>query len=98
MGRQSKYAEAKKKEYQEAQRENLRSKGLEQYVIEIASKLHKESKKLEATEISALKASADIRLRLLNKCLPDLKAMELDGTMEHVPHESWLDILHQDEY
>lgn len=61
---------------QEAQREHLRSKGLEQHVLECATKLHNEYRELEASQIQALKASADLRLKLMNKYLPDLKAVE----------------------
>jgi hypothetical protein len=34
---------------------------------------------MESTELQALKASADLRLKLINKYLPDLKSQELTG-------------------
>lgn len=61
---------------QEAMRDQLRAKGLEQHVLDCATKLHDEYRKLEASQIQALKASADLRLKLMNKYLPDLKAVE----------------------
>ena len=64
---------------QEALREQLQAKGLEQHVLEIANKLQSEGASMESQEIQALKASAELRLKLLNKCLPDLKATELSG-------------------
>jgi len=64
---------------QEALREQLQAKGLERHVLDIADKLQTEGASMEAQEIQALKASAELRLKLLNKCLPDLKATELSG-------------------
>jgi hypothetical protein len=34
---------------------------------------------LEANELQAMKASADIRLKLINKYLPDMKTQEITG-------------------
>lgn len=64
---------------QEAMREQLRAKGLETQVLKTAQKLHDEGEDLTPTHIQALKASADLRLKLINKYLPDLKATELSG-------------------
>ena len=64
---------------QEAMREQLRAKGLETHVIETAKKLYNEGADLSPSHIQALKASADLRLKLINKYLPDLKATELSG-------------------
>lgn len=61
---------------QEAMREQLRAKGLEQHVLDCAQKLHDEYLSLESQQVQALKASADLRLKLMNKYLPDLKAVE----------------------
>ena len=65
-----------KKVREEALREQLKNKGLVQHVIEIAKKLDDQHLALEATHISALKASAELRLKLINKYMPDLKAVE----------------------
>ena len=64
---------------QEAMREQLRAKGLETQVLKTAKKLHDEHNDLTPQSIQALKASADLRLKLINKYLPDLKATELSG-------------------
>ena len=65
-----------KKIRQEALREQL-SKGKHvDHVIEIAKKLNDQHLSLESTHIAALKASADIKLKLINKYVPDLKAVE----------------------
>jgi hypothetical protein len=64
---------------QDTLRELLSNKGLAQQVIEIATKLENQHLELEASHIQALRASADLKLRLVNKYLPDLKAMELSN-------------------
>jgi len=64
---------------QEALREQL-SKGKHvQHVIEIAKKLQEQHLDLESSAIQALRASADIKLKLIGKYLPDLKAIEHTG-------------------
>lgn len=78
---------------QEAMREQLSAKGLERHVIDIANKLHDDGASMESQEIQALKASAELRLKLINKYLPDLKAMELQGSIDVFAHELWLDKL-----
>lgn len=61
---------------QEALREQL-SKGKHvDHVIDIANKLNDQHLNLEATHISALRAAADIKLKLIGKYIPDLKAVE----------------------
>ena len=65
-----------KKIRQEALREQLANKGLVQHVIDIANKLSDQHLELESSHIQALRASADIRMKLINKYLPDLKAIE----------------------
>lgn len=65
-----------KKVREEALREQLRNKGLAQQVLEIANKLEKQHLELETSHINALKASAELKLKLVNKYMPDLKAVE----------------------
>lgn len=60
---------------QEATREHLRALGLIQHVVDIAEKLA-EPDELDSTKIAALKASADIRMRLVDKYLPNLQSVE----------------------
>lgn len=66
-----------KKVREEALREQLRQKGLHTQVIEIANKLNEQYANLESSQVAALKASADIKMKLINKYMPDLKAQEL---------------------
>ena len=73
---------------QEALREQL-SKGKHvDHVIEIAKKLNDQHLTLETSHIAALKASADIKLKLINKYVPDLKSMELSQDPENPIGES----------
>jgi hypothetical protein len=64
---------------QDALREQLSNQGHVQQVIEIAEKLNKQATSLESTHIQALRASADLHMRLVSKYLPDLKATEVTG-------------------
>ena len=75
---------------QEALREQLAGKGLAQHVLVTAKKLHDEHLTLEPAQIQALKASAELRLKLVNKYLPDLKAVEIEGNVSNDSHEDWL--------
>lgn len=63
----------------EALREQLKNKGLVQQVLVISEKLYKQYESLEASQINALKSSAELKLKLVNKYLPDLKATEITG-------------------
>jgi len=64
---------------QEALREQLSAKGLLQQVIEIAEKLSDLDKELDPLKVQRLKASADLKIKLVAKYLPDLKSTELTG-------------------
>ena len=64
---------------QNALREQLSNQKHVEHVIEISKKLHKQHIELEPSHIQALRAAAEIKLKLINKYLPDLKAMELSG-------------------
>lgn len=64
---------------QEALREQLSNQGHVQHVVEIAKKLSEQSLTLKSTHIQALRAAADIHMKLVNKYLPDLKSMEISG-------------------
>lgn len=68
-----------KKVREDALREQLRQKGLHTQVLVIADKLHDQHLDLEASQIQALRASADIKLKLISKYMPDLKSTELMG-------------------
>lgn len=60
-------------------RELLSKQKLVEKVIDTAKKLDEQGAMLEQNELQALKASADIRLKLINKYLPDLKSQEITG-------------------
>lgn len=61
---------------QEALREQLSNGKHVDHVIDIAKKLKDQHLELDTSHIAALKASADIKLKLINKYIPDLKAVE----------------------
>ena len=60
---------------QEAVREKLSAMGLIQQIIVLADKLGKPDD-LDNTMVSAMKASADIKLKLVDKYLPSLQSIE----------------------
>jgi len=64
---------------QEALRDQLKAQGHVQHVVDIAKKFREQGASMEASEITTKKHAADIHLKLINKYLPDLKAMELTG-------------------
>jgi len=64
---------------QEALREQLSNGGHIQHVIENARKLEDLDNDLDALKIQRLRASSEIKLKLINKYLPDLKAVEISG-------------------
>ena len=72
-----------KKVREQALRDQLSQKQLHTQVIRIADKLDNQHLELEATHISALKASAELKLKLINKYMPDLKAVELSQDPEN---------------
>jgi len=63
----------------DALREMLSKKCTVEQVFVIAKKLEDGYLSLEASQINALKASADIKMKLINKYLPELKATEVTG-------------------
>ena len=73
---------------QEALREQLSKQKLVEQVIETAKKLQEQGEVLEGTHIQALKASAEIRMKLINKYLPDLKSQEIEHTGS-IGYEDW---------
>jgi len=67
-----------KKIRQEALREQLCNQGHVQQVIVNVEKLETQGVSMESTELQALKAATDIRLKLISKYLPDLKQAEIE--------------------
>ena len=64
---------------QEALRDQLSSQKLVEKVIDNITKMEQQGAAMEGQELQALKAATESRLKLINKYLPDLKAMELTG-------------------
>lgn len=82
-------ADRNKKLRQEALREQLSNKGLVQQVLEISEKIGDLSQDLEKDKIDRLKIAADLKLKLVNKYLPDLRQTDLDlGVQEDNPINS----------
>lgn len=79
---------------QEALREQLSNGGHVQHVIEIANKLTDPDIVLESTDIQRLKAGADIKIKLIGKYLPDLKATEHSNDPDN-PLPSAIAIIHE---
>jgi hypothetical protein len=48
---------------------------------------------MEAQELQALKYATDTRHKLLAKYLPDLKSIEIDGSLNLTNQEDWLERL-----
>jgi len=70
---------------QEALRESLEAGGHIQHVVDISNKLADLEVELNATEISRLQKSADIKLKLIDKYLPALKLYESTGEEDEAP-------------
>lgn len=61
----------------EALREQLAAGGHLQHVVDIAKKLSDDGIDLDVVMVQRLRAAADIKLKLINKYLPDLKSVEI---------------------
>jgi len=60
-------------------REQLVAGGHIQHVIEIADKLYDLTDNLDNLQVTRLKHTADIKMKLIDKYLPGLKQVELSG-------------------
>ena len=78
---------------QEALRDFLSNQKLVEKVIDNATKMEQQGASMDAQELQGLKYATDVRLKLVAKYLPDLKAVEVEGNLAITPHESWLDIM-----
>ncbi len=87
-------ANSNKRLRQEALRESLSAGGHVEHVIEIANKLTTLDSALENTDIQRLKAGADIKLKLIGKYLPDLKATEHSSDPDN-PLPAAIQIIHE---
>ena len=75
---------------QEALREWLSNKGLLDKVLDNAKKMEEQGAAMEPQELQGIKYATDTRLKLISKYLPDLKSMEIDGSLNITNHEDWL--------
>lgn len=78
---------------QEALREWLSNKGLLDKVLDNTKKMEEQAKGMDPQELQGLKYATDTRLRLVSKYLPDLKCVEIGGSLNITNHEEWLDSL-----
>jgi len=87
-------ANANRKVRQDALREQLSNGKHVEHVIEIANKLTDPDNELEALTIQRLKAGANIKIKLINKYLPDLKATEHSNDPDN-PLPAAIQIIHE---
>jgi len=64
---------------QDSLREMLSKKCTVEQVLVNITKMETQGASMESTELQALRAATDTRLKLLNKHIPDLKSMEMVG-------------------
>lgn len=67
---------------QDSLRELLEKQGHLQHILEMSDKLSNLDDELDALKIQRLRAVIDTKLKLLNKYLPDLKAVEIEGNID----------------
>lgn len=68
-----------KKIRQESLREYMAERGSVQYLFDLIEKVEKLDPSTARDELPPIKAAIDARLKLLDKYMPSLKAMELTG-------------------
>lgn len=72
-----------RQERQEALREYLSERGKVNYIFDNIEKLESQGGSMETSELTAISKATDLRVKLLNKYLPDLKSVEIDADVEH---------------
>lgn len=73
------HARRRRAERQDVMREYLAERGKLDYVLDNLEKIERQGAEMLPQELQALKIANEQRIRLLNKYLPDLKAMEISG-------------------
>lgn len=68
---------------QEALREQLSKQKLVEKVIDSIEKIDNAAGTMESAEIQAHKLVIDTRLKLIDKYLPSLKSVDIEGDIEH---------------
>jgi len=72
-------AQLNRKIRQDALRDQLETKGLLQKVIDTVEEIADLGKTMDQHELNRLKTANEQRLKMVNKYLPDLKAVEISG-------------------
>ncbi len=67
---------------QDALREQLSNQKLVEKVLDNIKKMEEQGVSMDSTELQALRAATDTRLKLVNKYLPDLKQTDIEITGE----------------
>ena len=83
------HAQRRRLEAQDASRRKLRAGQFVRRLKELATK----AETCEPDRIPAMRLQADIYMKLLAKCLPDLKAIEHSGTVTHRYEDAVLGLL-----
>lgn len=78
------HAQRRKAEAEDGIRRRMRASRYVRALREIADK----AETVDPSQIPALRLKADIYSKLLAKCLPDLKAVEHSGTVNHVNYDA----------
>ena len=75
-------AAKQRKMRQESLREQISKRCTFQQVIKNTEKMEKEGAQMSPQELQAIKYATDVRLKLLNKYIPDLKQTDIEITGE----------------
>lgn len=67
---------------QDALREQLSARGLTTQVLENITKLEDLDNELDSIEVQRIKTANELRMKLINKYLPDLKSTEIHAEIE----------------
>lgn len=76
-------------------REWLSEKCTAQHFVDNLNKIENLDPESECfvNELNKYKTANDQRLKVMGKYLPDLKATEITGAIELIPHEKWVEML-----
>ncbi len=72
---------------QEDWRESLKIKAYLNNLNVIHDRVKSKWHRMNSDQIAATRLQADINFKLLGKCLPDLKMVEINGEMKHLHHD-----------
>ena len=80
-------ATKQRKYRQDALRDFLGNQKLIEKVLDNAKKMEEKGAAMEPQELQGIKYATDTRLKLISKYLPDLKSIEIDGSLNLTNHE-----------